>query len=277
MEGIRRFQAFLAHKNQGSASSLNVAVAAVLFLYREVYGRQLPHARTLRRPRARKRLPTVLTKAEVAQVLEQVEGRHRLMVGLLYGSGLRLSECCSLRVMDLDLESGQVTVRRGKGGKDRVTILPQGLRDKLHRQLEGVKRLHRSDLNRGWGAVALPDGLERKKPSASREWPWQWVFPAKTTYTDRGNGEVRRHHVHPTSLQKAVRRAVRMTGLARAVSCHTFRHSFATHLLHSGTDIRTLQELLGHSSLKTTMIYTHVLKQRWPGMQSPLDTLDFTP
>ncbi len=273
MRGVMEYQNFLARRGKRSASTLNQSLAAVLFYYREVLEMKMPGAKKLRRPKNRRHLPVVLSKEEVAQVLQQMHGTHALMAKLLYGAGLRLSECCRLRIKDLDLKKGQIAVRRGKGGKDRITLLPEGLRTPLRYQLEGVRRLHRMDLRRGWGQVVMPESLGKKYPSASREFAWQWVFPAKTLYLEAETNLYRRHHVHQTNLQKSVRNAVRKAGILKPASCHTFRHSFATHLLQSGADIRTVQEILGHSSVQTTMIYTHVLEQRWPGVRSPLDSL----
>lgn len=271
VEDLRRYLAFLGKGNKRSAASLNLASSAILFLYREVYKREMSEASTLRRPKQRRVLPVVLSQEEVRAVLGQMNGVHRIMAGLLYGAGLRLTECCMLRVKDLDFEAKQVTIRRGKGGKDRISILPTALKPTLLSHLNSVKRTHRRDLLRGYGQVWMPDGLASKYPKAHLEWGWQWVFPAPNTYVEAESGLTRRHHVHQTSLQKAVRAAVQEAGIHKPASCHTFRHSFATHLLQNGTDIRTVQELLGHTSVTTTMIYTHVLKQRWPGMQSPLD------
>ena len=223
--------------------------------------------------RAPERLPVVLSRVEVARVVAELEGTPKLVALLLYGSGLRLSEALALRVKDIDFERRELTVRRGKGAKDRVTMLPDSLGPVLVRQLKRVRAIHARDLARGMGRVALPDALERKYPAASASWGWQWVFPAGRHYWDAGAGCRRRHHLHATVLQRAVAAAVKRAGIAKRASCHTFRHSFATHLLESGYDIRTVQELLGHRDVSTTMQYTHVLNRGGLGVRSPADQL----
>ena len=220
-----------------------------------------------------KRLPTVMTREEVGRAIGSLEGIHRLMAKLLYGSGLRLMECVRLRAKDIDFQMNQIVVRDGKGMKDRITVLPESVKLPLKEHLEWVKSLHQNDLAEGYGSVYLPDALARKYPHAGREWAWQYNFPAKSLSVDPRSGETRRHHIHENSLQKAVKKAVKLAGMGKPVGCHTFRHSFATHLLEDGHDIRTVQELLGHKDVSTTMIYTHVLNRGGMGVQSPLDSL----
>jgi integron integrase len=212
-----------------------------------------------------------MTRDEVRRVLDQLQGLWLLMASMLYGSGLRLSDCVGLRVKGVDLASQQLMVRRGKGQKDRVALLPQSISGSLGEHLQRVRSQYEADLARGAGYVALPDALGTKYPSAAREWAWQWVFPAARTYVDSASGERRRHHIHETALQRAVKRAALKSGVSKPVSCHTFRHSFATHLLESGYDVRTIQKLLGHQDLRTTMVYTHVLQRGPLGVESPLD------
>ncbi len=251
---VAAFLSHLAAHAQVSASTQNQALAALLFLYAEVLQRelgQLPEIVHAKRPA---RLPVVMTRVEVSAVLSNLSGVDWLMASLLYGSGLRLLECARLRVKDVDFGRAQIVVRRGKGDRDRVTLLPRSLVESLQEHLQRVAGQHADDLRRGEGSVALPSALASKYPNAAREWPWQWVFPAARTYLDPASGQRRRHHRHETALQRAVRMAVIAAGLSKAVSCHTFRHSFATHLLEAGYDVRTIQKLLGHRDLKTTMV-----------------------
>jgi integron integrase len=254
-----------------AASTQNQARSALLFLYREVLDISLDAPRDVVLAKAPQRLATVLTKAEVQAVLRELAEPYRLMAQLLYGSGLRLMECVRLRVKDLDFDRHELTVRDGKGEKDRVTMLPERLSAPLQLQLQIVKRWHDSDLERGYGMVYLPFALERKYPNASREWGWQYLFPANRLSKDPRSGTLRRHHLDESGLQKAVKAAVKVAGITKPASCHTFRHSFATHLLEHGYDIRTVQELLGHADVRTTMIYTHVLNRGGKGVRSPLD------
>jgi integron integrase len=273
--GSTEVNAFLSHlavNEQVSASTQNQALAALLFLYRNLLERELELDGVVR-ARTRQRLPVVLSEAEVRAVRQQLEGEPALVVGLLYGSGLRLMEALRLRVKDLDVERRELTVRDGKGGKDRLTLLPQTLVPALQEHLLQVRSIHRSDLNAGWGRVLMPYALERKYPNASREWGWQWVFPQQKRWRDPETGHQGRHHLDPSVVQKAVKRAVAAAGVSKAASCHTFRHSFATHLLERGQDIRTIQELLGHKDVSTTMIYTHVLNRGPLGVRSPADIM----
>jgi len=261
--GAAQVEAFLTHlavKKNVAASTQNQALSALIFLYREVLHTDLGPVDALRAQKP-KRLPTVLTKKEVHRVLNNLSGTHLLMTRLLYGSGLRLMECVRLRVKDLDFAHRTILIRDGKGQKDRVTMLPEILVVPLQDHLRIVKRTHEEDLAKGFGAVYLPNALERKYPNANQEWLWQYVFPANRLSVDPRSAAVRRHHIHESGLQKAVRAAAQATGIPKRVSPHTFRHSFATHLLEAHYDIRTVQELLGHKDVKTTMIYTHVLNR----------------
>jgi len=268
---IEAFLTYLAVEQHVAASTQNQALSALLFLYREVLKKDLERPVDSVRAKRPKRLPTVLTKEEVFKVIGFLSGTHQLMAKLLYGSGLRLMECVRLRVKDVDFTQRQIIVRDGKGQKDRVTMLPDVLIPLLQEHLRHVKQVHDDDLAKGYGSVYLPFALERKYPNANREWIWQYVFPASKLSRDPRTGSVRRHHVHESSLQKAVKNAARLAGLDKRVTCHTFRHSFATHLLENGYDIRTVQELLGHKDVKTTMIYTHVLNRGPLAVRSPLD------
>ena len=272
--GAREVEAFLtdlATRGRVAASTQNQALSALLFLYREVLGVELPWLENIRRAKKPERLPTVLTRDEVAAVLAQMSGVTWLMAGLLYGGGLRLMECLRLRVQDIDFVRREITVRQGKGGKDRRTMLPAMMVDALQGQVAEARRLHERDLAAGFGAVWLPHALDRKYPNAACEWAWQYVFPASVRSVDPRSGAERRHHLDETVLQRAMKNAVRRTGIAKPATCHTLRHSFATHLLESGSDIRTVQELLGHADVSTTQIYTHVLNRGASGVVSPLD------
>ena len=268
---VRRFLSALAVGQGVSASTQSQALSAILFLYREVLGRPLSRIDGVVRAKRPKRLPVVLSRSEVARVLKQIDGTPQLVAALLYGSGLRLLEAVSLRVKDVDFRDARLLVRGGKGDRDRVTVLPTGLATPLQQHLRRVRRLHARDIARGAGRVALPGALGRKYPGAGREWGWQWVFPATKLYTDARTGERRRHHLHESAVQRAVREGVLRAGITQRASCHTFRHSFATHLLEAGYDIRTVQELLGHRDVRPTMIYTHVLNRGARAVVSPLD------
>lgn len=270
---INAFLTYLAVERRVSASTQTQALCALLYLYREVLGRDVGELEGLIRAKRRRRLPVVLTRDEVRKVLSTLEGPERLFLTLLYGTGMRLMEGLRLRVKDVDFAESQITVRDGKGAKDRVTMLPSSVQDDLRRHLKKVEQLHKKDLEEGFGKVYLPYALERKYPSAPAQWAWQWVFPAAGRSEDPRTGIWRRHHLPEQSIQRAFRAAVQRAGLAKAATCHTLRHSFATHLLSNGYDIRTVQELLGHKSVKTTMIYTHVLNRGGRGVQSPLDNL----
>jgi integron integrase len=268
---IRAFLADLATRRRVSASTQNQALSAILFLYRDVLDRDLAWVDGVVRPRRPVRLPVVLTREEVQATLSHLQGTPWLMAALLYGAGLRLLECCRLRVKDVDFARREILVRNGKGQKDRVTMLPAVVRGPLASHLDRVRTRHAMDLRDGMGTVELPDALATKYSGAAREWGWQWVFPASRPHVDKETGEHRRHHLHESVLQRAVKEAVRRAGIPKPASCHSLRHAFATHLLEAGYDIRTIQELLGHRDVATTMIYTHVLNRGGRGVRSPLD------
>ena len=268
---VSRFLSALATRGRVSASTQNQALSAILFLYKEVLRTEIGWLNDVVRAKRPIRLPVVLTRREVMSVLREMRGTPELMASLMYGTGMRLMECSQLRVKEVDFEKSSVTVRSGKGQKDRITVLPEGLKAPLMKHLERVKKLHDVDLAHGRGSVELPMGLERKYPNAPWEWGWQWVFPATRPYKDPETGRRRRHHLHPSAVQRAMKAAVRATGITKNATCHTLRHSFATHLLEAGYDIRTIQELLGHTDVSTTMIYTHVLNRGGRGVVSPFD------
>ncbi len=270
---ITAFLNHLAVEGRVSASTQNQALNAIAFLYHRVLAVELPALEGLVRARTPRRLPVVLGPEEVRAVLSKLDGVPHLVASLLYGAGLRLLEALTLRVKDLDFETRELRIRQGKGRKDRVTTLPAVCVTPLRTQLAAAKRLHDRDQALGFGAAPLPEALARKYPGASREWGWQYVFPATSRWRDPVSGAEQRHHLHETVVQRAVHRAVREAGIAKPASCHTLRHSFATHLLASGYDIRTVQELLGHREVSTTMIYTHVLNKGGRGVRSPLDVL----
>ncbi len=270
---INAFLTHLAVKGKVSASTQNQALSALLFLYRHVIGREVGDLGNVIRARKPKRLPVVMTREEVKAVLAQLEGDKLLMASLMYGSGLRLMECLRLRVKDVDFSRGQMLVRNGKGAKDRITMLPEECQARLKDHLEEVQATHGKDLEDGWGSVRMPDALARKYPGAPKEWRWQWVFPQERRWKNTRSGEEGRHHLHATILQRAVREAVRRARVLKHVGCHSFRHCFATHLLEDGYDIRTIQELLGHKDVRTTMIYAHVLNKGGQGVRSPIDGL----
>lgn len=268
---IRAFISDLAVNAGITASTQTVALSALLFLYRDVLKQDLPYVENIERARKPKRLPVVFTRDEVKRILANLEGTHWLIGGLLYGSGLRLMECLRLRVKDIDLTCGQVTVRDGKGEKDRITMLPSKLKQALVRHLQKVRVIHAEDMAAGYGEVYLPYALARKYPTAPKEWGWQYVFPAPNRSIDPRSQKERRHHLSDQAVQKAMKKAMRTGNIFKHGSCHTLRHSFATHLLENGYDIRTVQELLGHKDVRTTMIYTHVLNRGGRGVLSPLD------
>jgi integron integrase len=269
---IREFLSRLATHDNVAASTQNQAFSALLFLHRELLRQPLPDIEGVIRARRPRRLPIVLSRREVQALLSRLRGRHALIASLQYGAGLRLLECLQLRVQSLDFERGEILVRDGKGRRDRRTPLPRALLPALRAQVQTALRIHQMDLDEGFGAVWLPDALGRKYPNAAREAAWQWLFPADQRSSDPQTMSERRHHISPSTLQRAVRRAAREAGLTKPIGTHTLRHCFATHLLEGGYDIRTVQELLGHRSVTTTMIYTHVLGRGGLGVVSPLDT-----
>ena len=270
---IRQFLSYLAITRKVSASTQTVALSALLFLYRDVLKRELRFIDQIERAKQSRRLPVVFTRAEVENVLAHLSGPYLLIASLLYGSGMRLMEALRLRVKDIDFNMNQITVREGKGNVDRHTMLPLPLKSALQDHLRRVYTLHQNDLQQGYGRVHLPFALARKYPNADAEWAWQYVFPSLKRSIDPESRSERRHHVAPQAVQRAVKTAVRLTEVPKNGSCHTFRHSFATHLLEDGYDIRTLQELLGHKDVSTTMIYTHVLNRGGSGVKSPLEAL----
>lgn len=270
---VTRFLTWLAVDRRVAASTQNQALSALLFLYRDVLEIDLPWLDEIVPAKRPTRLPVVLAREEVRAVLTRLDGVPGLMARLLYGAGLRVLECCRLRAQDVDFATNQIVVRGGKGDKDRVTMLPAVAKADLGRHLHALRAQHQDDLARGAGWVELPTALLRKYPNAGREWVWQWVFPATRFYRDRATGQLRRHHLHESVLQRAVKVAAREAGIAKRVSPHTFRHSFATHLLEDGHDIRTVQELLGHRDVTTTTIYTHVLNRGPAAVRSPADRL----
>jgi len=273
MSAISSFLEHLALARNVSTSTQNQALNALVFLYKHVLGQELGKLESFVRAKRPKRLPVVLTPGEVRRLLGGMHGVFRLQAGLLYGAGMRLMECVRLRVQDVDFEYRQITVRNGKGMKDRVVPLPDSCIEALQTHLAEVKILFKQDLAEGHGEVFLPDALARKYPKAATEWRWQYVFPSQRLSVDPRSKQVRRHHLHENGLQKAVKQAANAAGIEKRASCHSLRHSFATHLLEHGYDIRTVQELLGHADVSTTMIYTHVLNKGGAGVQSPLDAL----
>jgi integron integrase len=270
---INAFLTNLAVKEHVSSSTQNQALCAIIFLYKYVLDRKIGDLGEVIRARQSRHVPVVMTKDEVKAVVSHLLGDKKLMVSLMYGAGLRLMECLRLRVQDIDFSRNEITVRDGKGAKDRISMLPESLKEPLRQHLVKTKSVHESDIKDGWGYVLMPYALDRKYPNAPRDWRWQWVFPQEKRWKNTKTGEQGRHHVHETLLQKAVKEAVIKAGIPKHIGCHTFRHSFATHLLENGYDIRTIQELLGHKDVSTTMIYTHVLSKGGHGVKSPFDGL----
>lgn len=272
--GKKEIEAFLTHlavRRKVSSSTQNQAFNAILFLYRDVL--EIPLDETLNAVRAKRsaRVPVVMSHQEAMKAIHFLKGTYHIVVTLLYGSGLRLMECIRLRIKDIDFEMNCIQVHDGKGKKDRVVMLPEAAKPSLVEHLKQVRALHEHDLEQGNGSVYLPYALERKYPKASIQWGWQYVFPADEVSLDPRSGKTRRHHLHPTTIQKAVKKAVHAAGIHKPVGCHTFRHSFATRLLENGYDIRTVQELLGHKNVNTTMIYTHVMNKGAMAVKSPVD------
>jgi integron integrase len=267
------FLAYVSNERHVSVSTQRQAASALSFLYQDVLGRPIELPRAVRSPQRAKRIPVVLTREEVRALLDRLQGTTRLVAAVLYGSGLRLMEGMSLRIKDVDPQRREIVVRAGKGGSDRVAPLPEAVVDTVVRQVERVSEQHERDLARGAGWVQLPAAYGQKNPAAARELGWQYLFPAKSIHVDPQTGERRRHHLHETVVQRAVKTGIRKAGITKRAGCHSLRHSFATHLLEDGYDIRTIQELLGHRSVRTTMIYTHVLNRGGRGVRSPLDRL----
>ena len=268
---VEQFLTHLAVAGKVAAGTQNQALSALLFLYKEILGIELPWLESVTRAKRPQRVPTVLSTVEIQWLLSRLDGREWLMASLLYGTGMRLMECVRLRVKDVDFARNEITVRDGKGGKDRHTVLPSSMVEPLMRQIDRVREVHREDIGAGYAGVFLPHALARKYLQAPREIAWQYVFPASQRSNDPRDGKLRRHHVDEKVLQRAVRSAVQAAGISKPATCHTLRHSFATHLIEAGYDIRTVQELLGHADVATTQIYTHVLNRGGSGVLSPLD------
>lgn len=270
---VKNFLTYIALHDRVSASTQNQAFNALLYLFRNILQKDLSHLKDTIRARQRRKLPVVLTREEIQLLFSYLEGPYLLMAQLLYGSGLRLLECIRLRVKDIDFPNNVLIIRAGKGEKDRTTILPDKIKESLKNHLKGIKRLHLEDLKKGYSGTTLPDALEKKYPNANKEWPWQWVFPSKSLVVHPKSGKVLCHHIQPSSLQRKIKKDARNTDISKPASCHTLRHSFATHLLEAGHNIRTIQELMGHKNVNTTMIYTHVVRKSYSDVSSPLDKL----
>jgi integron integrase len=269
---IESFLSYLVLQRNVAASTQNQAFNAILFLYDQVLETRMPEEIQSIRSKKPVRVPTVMTQEETYKMIATMLGVHQLMAKMMYGCGLRVLECLRLRVKDIDFALNQIVVCDGKGKKDRITVLPDGIKADIEKHLQYVKRIHQEDLQHGFGRVYLPYALERKYPPANRQWGWQYVFPSKTLSADPRSGIKRRHHMHESSIRKAISQAAKISGIEKPVGCHTLRHSFATHLLMDGYDIRTVQELLGHKDVSTTMVYTHVLNRGGRGVVSPLDS-----
>jgi integron integrase len=272
-DDVRAFLTHLATTHGVAPSTQNQALAAILFLYRNVLQTEMQWMDDFARAKRPRHLPVVLSRGEVRSVLSQLHKVRRLQATLLYGCGLRLSECCALRIQDIDVDRSEITVRRGKGNHDRVTVFPRSLQSAIRHQLNAARLVYDQDQQQGGASVTLPTALSTKYPNAASQWPWFWLFPATRRYRAPKTAQMTRHFLHHTGLQRAVHRAVKLSGITKSASCHSLRHSFATHLLEDGYDIRTIQELLGHKDLRTTMIYTHVLDRGAQGVRSPLDKM----
>ncbi len=268
---IREFLSYLARELNVASATQNLAMQSILFLYKDVLHKEITYIDKIERAKKEAKVPVVFTRGEVTRILSNMRSTPHLMASLLYGSGLRLMECIRLRVKDIDFNSNYILVKEGKGEKDRITVLPEKLKEALQRHLLKVKLLHEEDLEAGFGEVYLPHALENKYTNANKEWGWQYVFPSTRLSIDPRSGKKRRHHISEKILQQSVKEAIKKSGIVKNGSCHTFRHSFATHLLADGYDIRTIQQLLGHSDVSTTMIYTHVVHLGGHGVWSPLD------
>jgi integron integrase len=274
---IRSFLSHMAMHAHVSASTQNQALNALVFLYQQVLQKQLGGFGAIVRAHRTERIPAVFSRAEAAGVIRQTHGVYQIITKLLYGAGLRLNEVIHLRVKDIDFATHHIVVRDGKGGKDRVTLLPASVESQLKVQLKKVKLLHQEDLGEGYGEASMPNALERKYPGSAREWVWQYIFPSSKRAMIPGSQKIRRHHLHESAVQRVMKSAIRKAGIPKQASCHTFRHTFATHLLENGYDIRTVQELLGHKDIKTTMIYTHLIDASLQGVRSPVDEVVVTP